>query len=205
MDALGFGIGLGALGAVSSLAGAEKSRANQLAQASQLNAQAAAAREQARIETEKGRMAAAEADKEKRLLRRQFEDVQAKNRTMLAAGNVDMTSGSALDVSLGNINRFGADMGENAYQRASRLWEARTRGDNLRYQADAYDANSSYLKQTAGNLGTSLLQGAIGGAMGFASGYSLAGGKLGSLFGSAAKPRYWDRALQAWTTSNPVH
>lgn len=198
-------MGLGALGAASSLIGAEGQRATRLAQASQLRAQGKAARQNAELERARGERAAREVDRERKRRREEFEDIQARNRSMLAAGNVDMTSGSALAVSEGNIDRYAADVADTAYRRAMTLWESGVNAQNLDYQGRAADANASYLQRTAGNLGTSILRGAVGGATGFVSGYSMAGGKLGTLFGAGKAPTYWDRALQKFTTSNPIH
>ena len=133
----------GGLSAVSSFVGAEQQRRQQKAQASALASQADMTRRQADIAKQKGRVEAENIDRQKSALRRDFEAMQGHNRSLLAAGNVDMGSGSALDVSLGNIDRFAGDMGENAYQRALKDWETSETVNALHYQADSYDAQSS--------------------------------------------------------------
>ena len=153
----------GGLSAVSSFVGAEQQRRQQKAQASALASQADMTRRQADIAKQKGRVEAENIDRQKSALRRDFEAMQGHNRSLLAAGNVDMGSGSALDVSLGNIDRFAGDMGENAYQRALKEWETSENVNALHYQADSYDAQSSYLRKTAGNFMTSLLTSSLNG------------------------------------------
>ena len=182
MGALTLGLAAGGVSLLTSFAGEQSKAAQQRMQADQLATQADATRKQAKLEGARGEAEAYEQDLQKRRIRREFQDLQAANRVRLGAGNVDMTSGSALDVSLGNINRFADDMGENHYQKALRLWQGGETAKNLRYQADAYDANASYLKRTAGNLGASLLTSLISGASSFGSVYTMAGGKWSDIF-----------------------
>ncbi|MFG6376587.1 MAG: hypothetical protein K1W05_11845, partial [Desulfovibrio sp.] len=61
-------------------------------------------------------------------------------------------------------------------------------------QSDQYDANASYLKKTAGNLGTNLLTAALAGTASGLTSYIGAGGKL---FGNETNPIGTD-------LSNPV-
>ena len=150
-------IALGALSAVSAFANTERNRNLQKTRASDLKNEAASQRKRAALEEQKGRIEAENFDRQKSLLHRDFNAAQGRNRAALGTGNVDMTSGSALDVSLGNIDRFAADVGENAYQKALRQWETSYNVKNAQYQAGMYDAQSSYLKKTSGNIGTSLL------------------------------------------------
>ncbi|MBO4335845.1 MAG: hypothetical protein J5846_08460, partial [Desulfovibrio sp.] len=124
---------------------------------------------------QKGDIEARQIEKQKRQLRRDFEQAQGHNRSLLAAGNVDMGSGSALDVELGNIDRFASEMQGNAYDVALKKWETGEQVKMANYQADAYDAQGSYLKSSAGSLGTSLLKGAIAGGMAFANMYRSSG------------------------------
>lgn len=177
---------VGGLSAVGSLASSQTQAAQQRAQASALEAQASASRQQAEIQRQKGEIEAQNYDRQKSQLRRQFEDTQGQNRSLLAAGNVDMASGSARDVSLGNIERFAVDVGENAYQKALSLWGSEQQAKTLDFQANVYDAQSSYLNKTAGNLGTSLLTAGLSGLTSGLGVYSLAGGSLSDLFGSSS-------------------
>ena len=57
---------------------------------------------------------------------------------------------------------------------------------NLTYQADMYDAQGSFLKKSAGNLGSSLLSAGLSGLSSGLGMYGMAGGKLSSLFGSGS-------------------
>lgn len=181
MGALSFGLGMGALSLASGLASGISKSASQKARAASLEAQGDALRKQAAADSRKAESEAYAADAAKSQIRRQFQDVMGRNKSLLGAGNVDMDSGSALDVARGNINRFAADMGETAYDRAIRLWEGRQREQALNYQADAADAQASWLKKTAGNFGTSLLTATLGAVPSAISGYTAAGGKISSL------------------------
>lgn len=185
--AMGIGLMMGGLGLASGVLSSERARGAQAAQAAQMAGQAETLRAQGDLEAARAEREGYEIDRRKSKLRAEFEELQGRNRSMLGAGNVDMASGSALDVSYGNIERFAQDMGDNAYERAIRIWEGQAAKASAYQQADNMRAQSTYLQATAGNLGTSLLTGVIQGAGGFASGYSMAGGKLGSLFASSGK------------------
>ena len=150
-------IAMAAMSAVSSFTGSMSQQAQARAQASNLEAQADMARKQGEIVAQKGESEARAIERQKREIRRKFEAIQGKNRANLGAGFVDMTSGSPLEISLGNIDRFAEDMGENAYEAALKRWEAETAQKNYEYQASMYDAQSDNVSQSAGNLMTSLL------------------------------------------------
>lgn len=169
-------LAMGALTAATTLVQSEQGRKQQKAQADTAKAQADIQRKQAELAGQQGRIEAENLDQQKSLLRREFNAGQARNRSLLGAGNVDMASGSALDVSMGNINRFAADVGENAYQKALKEWETDYTVKNLLYEADMYDAQSSYLKKSAGNFGTSLLTAGISGVMAGLGTYAMGGG-----------------------------
>lgn len=162
--ALAFGTGLGVLTGVSSFIGAENQR-------HQMKAQAGALKSQAKIAQMQGEVEASNLERQKTKLRQQYEELQGHNASLLAAGNVDMTSGSAWDVSMGNAIRFADDMGETSYQKAVKQWETAQNVKTL-------EAQSSYLKRSAGNLGTSLLTATLSGLTAGLGGFSQAGGLL---------------------------
>lgn len=199
-SALTIGLAMGGLSAATSLLGAEQERNQRMSQASALENQALATRRQAELAAQKGRLEAEDIDRRKSVLRREFESVQGRNRSLLAAGNVDMGSGSALDVSLGNIGNFAQDWSENQYQKQLKEWETRQNLKSLNHQAEVYDAQGSYLRSSAGNLGTSLLTAGISGLISGLGGYSMAGGRLPGLpelFGGGGRTslsRVGDRA-----------
>lgn len=168
-------IGAAALSTLSTVVGSEQQRMQAQAQGEAMEAQAQAQRRQADLLQEKGNIEARNIEKQRRQLRRDFEQAQGHNRSLLAAGNVDMSSGSALDVSLGNIDRFVAEVGQNAYDVALKKWETNEQVKQARYQADLYDAQGSYLQSSAGTLGTSLLKGLIQGGI-----------TMGSMYGASA-------------------
>lgn len=183
----------------------ERQRAEQLQQASDMEDRADLLRRQGRIAAEIGEREAYRLDSQKSLLRRQYNDVQGHNRASLGAGNVDMASGSAALVSEGNANRFAAEMGENAYNVAMKRWETEEQKRMTEYQAAQFDAQSSYLKRTAGNLLTSWLMSDMAGASAF-----FGGGGTQAIQGAIEKNRssqqlYYDPALQKYTASNPRH
>jgi hypothetical protein len=79
---------------------------------------------------------------------------------------------------MGNAMLFSQDLAANRYNRAVAGWEAGEESRRLRYQADLYAnqteasrAQSSWLKKTAGGLGTSLLTAGISGLGAGLSGY----------------------------------
>ena len=173
-------IGMTGLSALSGFAGAESGRAQQMAQARSLAAQAEATRKQAERTRLQGASEAERIDSQKSLLRRQYNEAQGSNRAALGAGNVDMASGSALDVAEGNINRLGQELADNAYNVALKRWETGEQERALNYQADVYDAQGSYLRRTAGNLGTSLLTGLFQGGMTYGMGLLNGAGHTGA-------------------------
>ncbi|MBQ9407271.1 MAG: hypothetical protein IJU37_11125 [Desulfovibrio sp.] len=160
------------LTAVSTVMSSEQQRMQRQAQGNAMEAQAQAQRQQAQLMQQKGDMERRQIERQRSQLRREFEQAQGHNRSLLAAGNVDMSSGSAMDVSLGNIERFASEVQENAYEAALKKWETNEQVKMANYQADVYDAQGSYLKSSAGSLGTSLLKGAVAGAMSFGSSYA---------------------------------
>lgn len=182
-SALTIGLVSGGLSALSTFGSSMAQGQQQRNQAAAMEAQASQTRAQAEVEAQKGAIEAETIDRQKSKIRREFEELQGRNRATLGAGNIDMTSGSALDVSQGNINSFAEDMGENHYQKFLKQWETDQNVKTMNWQADQYDANSSYLKRTADNFGTSLLKAALGGAATGLGSYVMAGGKFGGLFG----------------------
>lgn len=86
-------------------------------------AQAQAARNQANVTAEKGRIEAENLDRERNALTRQYADLQAGNVASFGALGVDMSSGSAMDVLSGNASRYAGDVGLNRYQKAVNQWE----------------------------------------------------------------------------------
>lgn len=179
--------GLSALGSYAqSEAQAQNTKRQMQSQAKMYEAQAKVARNQAEQQRLQGEIDAKQIERNKIKLREAYEKSQSHNRSMLSAGNVDMTSGSALDVSLGNINNFAADVADNAYAKALKEWETLANVNTLNNQANNYDAQASYSRKLASRQNSSwlpsLLTAAISGAGGFAGGYTMAGGSLSSLF-----------------------
>lgn len=179
-----FGLISGALTAFQAFAASQGQIAQARNQARVMRANAEMTRQNAEREAEAARLEAQELDRRKGRLRSEFERTQAGNRIALGAGNVDMASGSALDVSLGNIDNFAADMGDNAYAVAMRKWEADERERLGRQQAHVMEENASWLSRSSGNPLSSLLSAGISGLGGFTQGYTISGGSLRKLFGA---------------------
>lgn len=190
--ALGAMIASSVLTTVSTVYQSEQQRMQQKAQAGALEAQASAQRRQTEMQAKQGQIEAEAIDRQKSQLRRQFEAEQGHNRSLLAAGNVDMSSGSALDVSEGNILNFAEAMGQNRYNVALKQWETEENRKAGMYQADLYDSQASYLDRTAGSFGLSLLKGVLAGGAQFGS--MAAGSQLFS--GASAGPGLIERAAQ---------
>lgn len=188
MLAMTAGLILGGLSAFGAFSQSMREGARQRQQAAMLEAQARLERSQAETERQRGLAEEREISSRREEMRRAFRDLQGRNRSLLAAGYTDMYSGSAAQVSEGNIASFAADMGENAYDRAMARWQAAETVKRHNYQAAAHEANASFLQKTAANLGTSLLSAAFAGAGGFTQGYTMAGGSLKNLFSSGKSP-----------------
>lgn len=158
------GIASAGLGLMQSVMGMGQGMAQQGQNAQQLKTQALQQNNQANVEQRRGAIEASAIEAQKSRIRQRFEQIQSQNRAQLGAGNVDMTSGSPLKVSLGNINRFAEDMGETSYQKAARLWEAGENAKNLRWQAENNRRQASWLeesqKEMEGTMLSLLLPGA---------------------------------------------
>lgn len=171
-SAMTIGLLMGGLSAASSLASRQ-------GQAAQLEAQADAVKGQAARAQVQGEVEAREIERRKVQMRREYEATQARNRVQLGAGNVDMTSGSAAGIAQGNIASFANDIGENAYSKALKEWETKVNVNTLKAQEEGYRRQAERQQEAL----PSILDAAISGASGFASGYSMVGGSLANLFG----------------------
>ena len=174
---------MAAASAASAYMQSEAQRAQTNAQSEAAKSNAIAMSQQADIERQKGEVDKRRIDMERDKLRRDYEAQAGANRSLLASGNLDMTSGSAADSLLGNALLFGDDMAANRYNFELASWEA---GDNARkagWQSDTYSAQSSWLNKSAGSVGDSLLSAGIAGGQSLGSSYLMGGFK-----GMGAKP-----------------
>ena len=176
MGATALALTMGGLSAISSLSQASQANRQARYQQAQMEANAAAARNQAKITAEKGRIEAENLDRERSALRREYADVQAGNVANLGALGVDMSSGSAAASLEGNANRFAADYGANRYQKAVGEWETRENVKAQRANAQNYENAASWYGSTVKNLGQSLLTAGISGLASGISAYGMAGG-----------------------------
>lgn len=176
MGAMALALTAGGLAALSSLQQVSAQNKQARYQQSVAEANAQAARNQAKITAEKGRIQAENLDRERSALRRQYADLQSGNIASLGALGVDMTSGSAADTLEGNAMRFSQDVALNRYQKALSEWETGENVKALDANAKNYDAAASYYGSTVKNLGNSLLTAGITGLTSGIGAYAMAGG-----------------------------
>lgn len=175
-DPLTLALIAGGLSAVQSLSSTSAANKQARYQQDVAEANAEAARNQAKITAEKGRIEGENLDRERSALRRQYADLQSGNIASLGALGVDMSSGSAVDTLEGNTLRFSQDVALNRYQKALSEWET---GENVKAQettAANYDATASYYGSTVKGLGDSLLTSGLSGLTSGIGVYSIAGG-----------------------------
>lgn len=182
MGAMTFGLASAGLAMMQGISSAEARRLDARKQASFMEAQAANTRARGEAEQRRAEIEAASIERRKSQLRREYQQTASHGRSVLGAGNVALDSGSALDAQIGDINNFAADIGENAYEKALRRWEGQNANINAQNEANNTLAQASWLKNSAGTIGSSLLTGALTAIPAFAQSYNLAGGKFSSLF-----------------------
>ena len=175
-DPLTLALAAGGLSAVQSLSSTNAANKQARYQQDVAEANAAAARNQAKITAEKGRIEGENLDRERSALRRQYADLQSGNIASLGALGVDMSSGSAADTLEGNALRFSQDVALNRYQKALSEWETRENVKAQEANAANYDAAASYYGSTVKGLGNSLLTAGITGLTSGIGAYSMAGG-----------------------------
>lgn len=193
MGATTLALTMGGLSALSSLSQTQTQNRQARQQQAQMEANARAARNQAKITAEKGRIEAENLDREKSALRRQYADLQAGNVANLGALGVDMSSGSAAAALEGNAQRFAADVGANRYQKAVSEWETRQNVRAQQANAQNYERAASWYGSTVKNLGQSLFTAGISGLASGLSAYAMAGGFGGA--GGAAMSQGQARAI----------
>lgn len=179
-DPLTLALAAGGLSAVQSLSSTNAANKQARYQQDVAEANAAAARNQAKITAEKGRIEGENLDRERSALRRQYADLQSGNIASLGALGVDISGGSAADTLEGNALRFSQDVALNRYQKALSEWETGENVKALEANAANYDAAASYYGSTVKGLGNSLLTAGITGLTSGIGAYAMAGGFGGS-------------------------
>lgn len=162
---------MGIIAALQTFQQLEAKRAQQEYEAKVARNNARAQEQQAEIVRAKTELARREADKSKNALKHEYIEAAGTNISYLAAGNVDISSGSAAGLLQGNANRFADDMGEIELQKELTTWEGKREADVLDWQGKVLRSQASFLEQTAGSLGQSLL---MAGLSGFSAGASSA-------------------------------
>lgn len=176
MGATALAITMGGLSALSSVASTTQANRQAKYNQAQLEAQAAAARNQAKIVAEKGRIEEENLDRERNSLTREYADLQAGNVASFGALGVDMSSGSASDVLTGNASRYASDVGLNRYQKALTQWETRENVKANLTNAQNYDAAASWYGNSVQGLGSTLLTAGLAGLTSGVGAYATAGG-----------------------------
>lgn len=185
-DALSAAIVVGGATAIQGFMSAEAQRAQMEYQADVARSNALAQQYEAEQTKIEGQLEQQKVDKQKELLRREYDMQAAQNRAELSAAGVDLTTGSPLAALAGNADLFAADYAELGRQRQLVGWQAQRKVNYhewqskvLRSQADFYDSN-------AGSFGGSLLTAGISGASsglgvyGVFGGFKAASPKVGS-------------------------
>ncbi len=176
MGAATLALAAGGLSAVSSIVSTSQANRDAKYQAQAAEANARAARNQAKITAEKGRIEAENIDRERSALTRAYADMQAGNAASFGALGVDMSSGSAADVFAGNASRYASDVALNSYQKNVAEWETRQNVNAALTNAANYDNQASYYKSTVQGLGSTLLTAGLAGLTSGLGVYSMAGG-----------------------------
>jgi hypothetical protein len=176
---------IGLIAAISTFQQMESNRRQQEYEASVANANATAMQQQAELTKKRTEIARQAADREAHKAKRDYYEAAGTNTSLLAAGNVDISSGSALALLEGNANRFADDMGEMEYQKDLDAYVGGYQVATEEWRSDLLTSNASYLEQTAGSVGGSLLMSGVSGiSAGFGSKIAFGGG--GKLKGGAA-------------------
>lgn len=193
MGAMTLALTMGGLSALSSIASTSQQNRQAQYNKKMAEAQAQAARNQAKVTAEKGRIEAENLDRERNALTRQYADLQAGNVASFGALGVDMSSGSAMDVLSGNASRYAGDVGLNRYQKAVNQWETDENVKASLTNAANYDAAASWYGNSVKGLGSTLLTAGLSGltsgigAYATAGGFGGEGGLFGDLFNDPVK------------------
>lgn len=201
MGAMTLALTMGGLSALSSIASTNAQNRQAKYNQQMMQAQAQAARNQAKITEERGRIEAENLDRERNALTREYADLQAGNVASFGALGVDMSSGSAADVLMGNASRYASDVGLNRYQKDISEWETRENVKANLTNAANYDAAASWYGNSMKGLGNTLLTAGLSGLASGIGAYATAGGFGGAgssspsladigndLYDSAVKP-----------------
>jgi hypothetical protein len=167
---------MGALGAISAFQQAEAQRVQQQYEAEIARNNAVAKQQQAEIVRQRTESERVAADEESHEVKRKYLDAAGTNMSLLASKNVDISTGSALDLLEGNLNAFADDMGEMAYQKELNTWAGKREAQVFDYEADVLNSNASFLERTAGSVGQSLLTAGLSGLGGGLSTFAGGGG-----------------------------
>jgi len=168
--------GMAVISAVGSQQQAQAKAAQDRYNASVAENQAIAYGQEAEIKQRRTEIDQRAIELEKEKARAEFEQERGRNVSMMAAGNVDLSSGSPLAILTGNVNAFQNDMDELDYQRDLIGWSGQREADILKWQAATSLGQSKFIKGQIPSAGQSLFSSALGGVAAGASTYYAAGG-----------------------------
>ena len=177
---------MGVFAAMQTFQQAEAQRRQQKYQADVARNNALAKEQQAEIVAARTEAEREAADVEKNKLSHKYRASAGENMSILAASNLAVGTGSAMDLFEGNLNRYADDMGELEYAKELKSWAGRRESQVLDWEADSLRENASFLDATAGSLGQSLLTAGLSGASTGMGTYAVAGGFKS---GGAAAPK----------------
>ncbi len=155
---------------------------------------AAALRKQAQQEAEAGRIEAERIAASKSESTRKYKGLQGETTSLLAGGNVDLSSGTAQSLLDANATLYAQDVADIEYQKKLSEWSTRntvaTTNFRARQQESASDYYLSAKQSTSGLFGRSLLSGlasGIGAYAMFGGTFFTPGGSTAGLSGAASK------------------
>lgn len=167
------------VGLTTVVTGYQQSRAqaaNQEYQAAVERSRAIAYGQEAEIRRNKAELDQRQVDIERTKMRREFEQERGKNIVALAAGNVDLSSGSPLSILEGNAARYEEDQREMDYQRKLIGWTGNREADILNWQKDVAMSQAEFLEESAPTIGQSLFGSTLSGLAAGVGTYTAAGG-----------------------------
>ena len=162
--------------AISTVAASEKNRRDQEYQAAVAKQNALAKQQQAVLTRKQTEIAKEAADRDKLKTKRAYIEAAGTNMSLLT--NVDPSSGSALGILEGNLNRYADDMGELEYEKDLDVWSGKRQAQLQDFGADVGFNQASFLSRTAGSLGESLITGAGAGAASYFASKALVGSSI---------------------------
>lgn len=170
--------------AIGAFASSEQQRVQRQQQANQLEAQAAQLNADMQTRQANAEIEQANLDLNAREMRRRYNQEYGNNINLLGAGNVDISSGSALSLLEGNALSFASDIENNKYQRALASWSAKNDINAMRTQQENLYETADWYSRSSSSMLPSIMNGLLLGGLSFGSNYLAMGGKMFNSSGS---------------------